>query len=168
MMKKIILLCLGIFLFGCTAKPEFEVSDEVHFHPLTKYDYVMDEYLLEHPETLNFLETEENLYRLSVYLCVNAEGNNDYRVKTVDFSTLDDYLNDYLYEPPSELVTTFLCDLPSAANQSISGADYILILEDNEKETLIEGLKEITFIIDIVDGEHGLTAKQISLSNFVD
>ena len=40
--------------------------------------------------------------------------------------------------------------------------------EDNEKETLIEGLKEITFIIDIVDGEHGLTAKQISLSNFVD
>ena len=49
-MKKIILLCLGIFLFGCTAKPEFEVSDEVHFHPLTKYDYVIDEYLLEHPE----------------------------------------------------------------------------------------------------------------------
>ena len=45
LMKKIILLCLGIFLFGCTAKPEFEVSDEVHFHPLTKYDYVMDEYL---------------------------------------------------------------------------------------------------------------------------
>ena len=108
------------------------------------------------------------MYRLSVYLCVNAGGNNDYRVKTVDFSTLDDYLNDYLYEPPSELVTTFLFDLPSSGNQSSESTDYILILEDNEKETLIEGLKEITFIIDIVDGEHGLTAKQISLSNFVD
>lgn len=167
-MKKIILLCLGIFLFGCTAKPEFEVSDEVHFHPLTELDYVVNEFLIEHPETLNFLETEENLYRLSVYLCVNAGGNNDYRVKTIDFSMLDDYLKEYLYETPSELETTFLCDLPSSGNQSISGADYILILEDNEKETLIEGLKEITFIIDIVDGEHGLTAKQISLSNFVD
>ena len=37
-------------------------------------------------------------------------------------------------------------------------------MKDSEKDTLIEGLKEIKFIVDIVDGEYGLTAEKVVYS----
>ena len=64
-------LCFKYY-FYLAAQPnqEFEVSDECIFiHWQNKWLCVMDEYLLEHPETLNFLETGRkfvSFVRLSV------------------------------------------------------------------------------------------------------
>lgn len=168
-MKKFLLALMSVFLVSCQSagSGEFEIKEQVYFEPLKETDFVITDALTENDSALEFMKDAENIYRLSIILTVSPAANNKEQFSvSINNNEIDKVLTEYTYSVPEDL---WLSDIRSdqltnrATSQTVN---YILILDEEQKETIITQLKETPILIKIVGDESGLKEIAYALTDF--
>lgn len=167
-MKKFLLIIMTMFLVSCQAagSGEFEIIDQVYFEPLKENDFMINDYLSENESALDFLEETEDIYRLTITFTVSASKNNkeQFSVNIMD-NAISEIVNEYVYPIAEELLLTEIKP-ELTANTASYTYNYILSLDEVQKEEVITLLKETSIQIKIVGDESGLKEIAYALTDF--
>lgn len=165
-MKKFLLALMSVFLVSCqtAGSGEFEITDQVYFEPLKESDFVINDYITENDSALDFMKDSENTYRLSIILYVDAalENKEQFSVNVIN-NELNKVLDKYVYPFTEGLM---LSDIQSNTSKTNYTFNYILILDEAQKEEVITLLKETPILIKTVGDKSGLKERVYALTDF--
>lgn len=165
-MKKFLLALMSVFLVSCQSagSGEFEITDQVYFEPLKESDFIIDDYLVANESALDFMKDSENNYRLSIILYVDAalENKEQFSVNVIN-NELNKVLDKYVYPFTEGLM---LSDIQSNTSKTNYTFNYILILDEAQKEEVITLLKETPILIKTVGDKSGLKEIVYALTDF--
>lgn len=164
-MKKFLLALLMVFLVACQSGiGEFEISDQVYFEPLKENDFVINDYITDNDSALDFMKDSENTYRLSILLYVDAalENKEQFSVNVIN-DELNKVLDKYVYPFTEGLM---LSDIQSNTSKTNYTFNYILILDETQKEEVITLIKETPLRIKTVGDKSGLKEIAYALTDF--
>lgn len=165
-MKKFLLALMSVFLVSCqtAGSGEFEITDQVYFEPLKETDFVINDYITENDSALDFMKDSENTYRLSIILYVDAalENKEQFSVNVIN-NELNKVLDKYVYPFTEGLM---LSDIQSNTSKTNYTFNYILILDEAQKEEVITLLKETPILIKTVGDKSGLKERVYALTDF--
>lgn len=165
-MKKFLLAFMSVFLVSCqtAGSGEFEITDQVYFEPLKESDFVINDYITENDSALDFMKDSENTYRLSIILYVDAalENKEQFSVNVIN-NELNKVLDKYVYPFTEGLM---LSDIQSNTSKTNYTFNYILILDEAQKEEVITLLKETPILIKTVGDKSGLKERVYALTDF--
>lgn len=165
-MKKFLLALMSVFLVSCqtAGSGEFEITDQVYFEPLKETDFVINDYITENDSALDFMKDSENTYRLSIILYVDAalENKEQFSVNVIN-NELNKVLDKYVYPFTEGLM---LSDIQSNTSKTNYTFNYILILDEAQKDEVITLLKETPILIKTVGDKSGLKERVYALTDF--
>lgn len=165
-MKKFLLALMSVFLVSCqtAGSGEFEITDQVYFEPLKESDFVINDYITNNDSALDFMKDSENTYRLSIILYVDAalENKEQFSVNVIN-NELNKVLDKYVYPFTEGLM---LSDIQSNTSKTNYTFNYILILDEAQKDEVITLLKETPILIKTVGDKSGLKERVYALTDF--
>lgn len=168
-MKKFLLAIMTVFLVSCQSagSGEFEITDQVYFEPLKESDFVIDDNLAENESALDFLKETDNVYRLSIVISVSSSKNNKEQFSVrIDNDEMNKIINKYVYPVTEDLWLSDIRSNKLTGNASSHIDNYILMLNEEQKEEVISQLKETPILIKIVGDESGVKEIAYSLTDF--
>lgn len=167
-MKKFLLALMTVFLVSCQSDiGEFAITDQVYFEPLTETDFVITDTLAENDSALDFMKDSDNIYRLSIMIYVTSAAKNkeNFSIKVIN-DELNKVIDKYVYPFTEGLMFSDIQSNKLTGNASSYTFNYILTLDEAQKEEVITMLKETPIIIKIIGDESGLKEIAYALTDF--